>query len=285
MMDQWLSVGSVMAIALIGLVSGLLGGMLGVGGSVVMIPAMTLVFGFNQHLYQAAAMVMNVAVSLPAVLRHRRAGALVPGALRWMLPAALACVLVGVWLSNLPVFAGAEGGLWLGRLLALFLVYVIVLNVMRLVRPGAGEAMAGARVTPVRSGAIGGVMGTIAGLLGIGGGAVAVPMQQVVMRLPLRNAIANSAAIICISAGVGAIYKNATLARHVGVDDGAAGAGGVGWQTSLLLAALLAPTAWAGGRAGASLTHRLPIRQVRLAFVGLMVVAAWRMAALPWPAF
>ncbi|MEX0885452.1 MAG: sulfite exporter TauE/SafE family protein [Phycisphaeraceae bacterium] len=293
---------SLLTVLLIGLLSGVLGGMLGVGGSVVMIPAATLAFGYNQHLYQAAAMIMNVVVSLPAVLRHRKAGALTHAALKWMLPAALVTVILGVWLSNRPFFAGIGGGLWLGRILALFLVYVIALNVLRLVGSADLEPEPDARVTGPRSVGIGTIMGTIAGLLGIGGGAVAVPLQQVLMRLPLRACIANSAAIICISAGLGAIYKNATLARHAplptdapdlarwqsalvdlvpGLADASFAATPIAWQWSLLLAALLAPTAWLGGRLGASLTHRLPIRQVRIAFIILMIVAAWRMAAIP----
>ena len=62
-------------IGLIGLVAGVLGGMLGVGGSVIIIPGMTIVLGYDQHLYQAAAMVANVAVSIPATMRHYKAGA------------------------------------------------------------------------------------------------------------------------------------------------------------------------------------------------------------------
>jgi uncharacterized membrane protein YfcA len=115
-------------------------------------------------------------------------------------------------------------------------------------------------------------MGTIAGLLGIGGGAVAVPLQQTVLRLPLRNAIANASAVIACSAAVGATVKLATLEQH------GTAARPLDWSDGLILAACLAPTAFWGGRMGAGLTHVLPVRWVRLAFVGLMIVAAVRMA-------
>ena len=59
---------------IIGLFAGLLGGMLGVGGSIVILPALTEVLGPNQHTYQAAAMVVNFFVVMPAVWQHRRAG-------------------------------------------------------------------------------------------------------------------------------------------------------------------------------------------------------------------
>jgi len=261
-------------IALTGLFAGLLGGMLGVGGSVIMIPAMVVLFGqgtrdpgFNQHLYQASAMLVNVCVVLPALLRHARAGAVMPNALKLILPGAMVFILIGVWLSNLPIFAGAQGALWLGRLLAIFLVYVIIVNVRRLIA-GRSEAMGVSQVTVGRSTAVGASMGTVAGLMGIGGGAIAVPMQQMLLKLPLRHCIANSTAIICITAGFGAVAKNATLPAESSVVD------------SLALAGLLAPTAIVGGYVGGSLTHRLPLTAVRVAFIMLLVVAAWKMAGL-----
>ncbi len=276
---------ALISLVLLGVIAGILGGMLGVGGSVVMIPGLAILFSFdrtpepNQHLFQAAAMIVNVVVSVPATLRHRKAGALVADALVWMLPAALVFVVVGVWVSNLPIFEGADGGRWLGRLLAVFLVYVIVMNIQKLRDSTAPASVDGRRVTPVRGSAVGAVMGTIAGLLGVGGGAIAVPLQQLLLKLPLRSCIGNSSAIICISATIGAIYKNATLTQHVN------GSSPVDWRMSLLIAAMLAPTAWAGARLGASLTHSLPLRQVRLAFIALMAVAAWKMAALPFGPF
>ncbi|MBB6429271.1 sulfite exporter TauE/SafE family protein [Algisphaera agarilytica] len=271
-------------VALLGLGAGTLGGMLGVGGSVVMIPGLVFILGratgTEQHLYQASAMIANVAVSVPAALRHRRAGAMDRRVLRWMLPAALVCIVIGVTLSNLPVFHGQEGGIWLGRVLALFLLYVIYVNVRKLMTPKASatpqdESATDEHVTPGRSTLVGTIMGTTAGLMGVGGGGLAVPLQQTLMKLPLRTCIANSSAVICFSATLGAICKNATLAEHA-----TAGNTSLSWQTGLTLGLLLAPTAWLGGRLGATLTHRLPLRTIRIAFIALMVVACWKMAAI-----
>jgi len=270
------------SILLLGMLAGTLGGMLGVGGSIVMIPGLAILFSLgrtpepNQHLFQASAMIVNVVVSVPAALRHRKADALVPEALLWMLPAALASVLLGVWISNLPVFSGVDGGRWLGKLMAAFMVYVIVMNILKLRTRKDSATSSRPRVTPFRATSVGLTMGTVAGLLGIGGGSVAVALQQALLKLPLRQCIANSSAVICISAAVGAIYKNATLAQH------ATEASPIDWRASLLIALLLTPTAWVGSRIGSGLTHSLPIRQVRIAFICLMVVAAWKMSGLPF---
>lgn len=289
------------ALIVLGLIAGTLGGLLGVGGSVVIIPGLALVFGSgsNQHLYQAAAMTVNVAVALPAARRHHQAQAVVPAVLKWMLPAAIGFIVLGVLLSNLPIFKDEDGGQWLGRLLALFLIYVIYLNLKKLTgrvrfsgpgeqpRPDPSqidthnstpplntnpepETLESAMVTPPRAMSVGGIMGLTAGLMGVGGGALAVPLQQTLLKLPLRNCIANSSAVMVFSAAIGATLKVATLPGH-----------GFPVTAALGIAAVLGPTAILGARIGAGLTHTLPIRGVRVAFVLLMIVAMLKMAAIP----
>ena len=103
---------------------------------------------------------------------------------------------------------------------------------------------------------------------------MAVPLQQLVMRLPLRSCIANSSALICVSSAVGAVYKCGSLPVHEH-----------SWTEGVGMGLLLVPTAWIGGMVGASLPHRLPLRQVRIAFIGLMILGAWKMAAIPFPGF
>ena len=278
-------------IALIGLAAGTLGGLLGVGGSTIMIPTLTICLGPNQHLYQAAAMLANVAVAIPAALRHRKAGAVAPDALVYMLPAAVVCVILGVAASNLAVFRGPEAGERLGYILAAFMVYVIYANAKKLRRelrdakmakcndmpapPAEDPTKTRKAKSPARGLTVGTSMGFIAGLLGIGGGALAVPLQQVLLKLPLRNCIANSSVVICVSAAIGATYKIATLSQHATPEHP------LTWAAGVTLGCFLAPTAWLGGRLGASLTHRLPVRQVRIVFILLMAVAAWKMAGLP----
>lgn len=296
----------ILLVAGLGMCAGMLGGLLGVGGSVIMIPGLTLLFGRDQHLYQAVAMVANVAVAIPAARRHYQSGTARPDVLRFMMPSAIVCVLLGVWISNRPIFAGNDGGQLLARVFAVFLVYVIAINIRKLwqsrsdkapqpdapgtpdapntadnasdtrdaTEGGGGDKASAERITAARSSTVGVIMGTMAGLLGIGGGAQAVPLQQVLLKLPLRSCIANSSMVICFSAAIGGAYKVASLGPS-GADQSMPS-----WQHALIAAAVLAPTAFLGGRLGASLTHRLPLGQVRLIFVLLMAVAAWRMAGI-----
>ena len=47
-------------IALIGVVAGLLGGMLGLGGAIIIIPAMVMLLGYSQQMAQGTALMMMV---------------------------------------------------------------------------------------------------------------------------------------------------------------------------------------------------------------------------------
>ena len=262
-----LSLFDIVILVIVGAAAGSFGGLLGVGGSVIMIPAMALLLGarvwFDQHVAQAAAMCVNVAVAIPAALRHSKAGALRTDLMKWMLPAALVSIVAGVLLSNtLPAQT-------LARVFALFLVYVVVDGLIKFVRNRPDPAESRSTVTPVRGSAVGVAMGGFAGLLGIGGGAIAVPTALVVCRLPLRQAIAASAATMAMTAGVGAVLKLATL-HEVERD----------WMHALIVALVLAPSALLAGRFGAGLTHALPLRLIRAIFILVMALAALEMAGV-----
>ena len=257
----------VVRLLILGLTAGAVGGMVGVGGSVVMIPVLTLVMHRDQHLAQAAAMIVNVFVAVPALFRHHRAGAVRWDVMRRMLPLALVAIVVGVWSSNR--FDGDA----LKKMFGAFLIYVIAFNIWKLIDDARNGEDGRARVGWAPVGAVGGIMGYLAGLLGIGGGAIAVPLLQRVCRLPLRQAIASSSAVMCLTAVFGAVYKNATLSNVAAPE-------ALTVTESLLLAACLAPTAVVGALVGAGLTHRLPLKWVRLAFILLMIWASAHMLGL-----
>ena len=267
------------ALVLIGLFAGLVGGMLGIGGSIVMIPAMTEVLGPNQHLYQAAAMIVNFFVVVPAVYQHRRARAIDLATVGRIMPLALVAVLAGVGISELPIFAG-DGEAYLRGLFGLFLLAVALSDLYRLFRNRTLNARATNAATPAadvpdRAGAVTGWLpaaavaiptGLVAGLLGVGGGILAVPLQRRLLRVPIRSAIANSATIIIATSFVGAISKNyAYMSDHDYT------------IRSLVLAAILIPTAIIGSLYGSKLTHRLSLRIVKTAFFILLLVAALRL--------
>jgi uncharacterized membrane protein YfcA len=243
-----------------------------VGGSVIIIPGLIIYMGFTkagytgskQHLLQATAMICNVFISAPAVLAHRRAGAIMKPVISRLIPAALVGIFVGVALSNHSVFAQDQGR-YLAMVLAGFMGYVALYNIWRLFSKTNLTAQhdEARKITGWKIICVGVPMGLAAGLLGIGGGALCVPAQQIILRIPLRRAIANSATTIVFTAIFGAIYKNITLAEHQ-----------IAVQDSLRLAVTLIPTAMLGGFLGGRLTHKMPRQTLRVVFIIFMAVTA-----------
>ena len=75
-------------------------------------------------------------------------------------------------------------------------------------------------------------------------------------------------------AGIGAARKNLSLGALTAADGTLLG---LSADQSLLIAACLAPTALVGGLFGAHLTHALPLKWIRLAFILLMAWASANM--------
>ena len=252
----------------IGLVMGLFGGLLGIGGSIVMIPALVFAFGQKQHLYQASAMICNFFVCASAVVVHRKADVLVIDVVKWLIPAGLVGIVSGVWLSNIDFFAGANSRN-LTRLFGFFIIYVAIYNIVKFRDKHGGQD--GLDISKVNKSTpltlfCGLLTGFTAGFLGLGGGTVCTPMQQLCLKMPLKRAISNSAALIASMALIGAFYKNITLNKH-----------GIAATESLRIAIVVIPTAIVGAWIGSHLMHKLPKHLVRIIFIALLIIAAARM--------
>jgi len=257
-----------LTLVLIGIVMGLFGGLLGIGGSVVMIPAMVIFFGPNQHLYQASAMICNFFVAASAVIVHRKEKVLVNEVIKWLAPAGLVGIIAGVALSNISFFSG-ENTKNLTRVFGLFLVYVIIYNLLKFNGHDGGSDgldLSGIKRSPALALLTGLITGVSAGLLGMGGGAICTPAQQLFLKMPLKRAIGNSAALISVTAIVGAFYKNITLGEH-----------NIAVLESIKIAAIIIPTASIASFAGGRLMHILDKRIVRIAYIGLLVAASYKM--------
>jgi uncharacterized membrane protein YfcA len=252
----------------IGVTAGVLGGLSGIGGSLVMLPALAILLhdpepDSAQHLYMAAAMCVNVLVAVPATIRHHRARVVRVDLVRYLLPAMLLAIVAGVLLSN------QVRGTHLRHVLAAFIAAYCVKN-LALLALGRREAFAGReRAGPARLVPIGAFNGVVAGLLGIGGGVLMVPMLQVFCRVPVRQAIATSSAVMVFTAAVGATVKVSTLDRHERLVVDALG-----------LAVAMGPAAVVGSFIGASLVHALPVRVVRGAVSVALLAASAKMAGL-----
>ncbi|MDG2423851.1 MAG: sulfite exporter TauE/SafE family protein [Phycisphaerales bacterium] len=253
----------------IGIIAGLAGGLLGIGGAVVNIPAISLLIGRDIHLAQAAAMNVTFFVALPAAIRHYKEGQLNARLLKLVVPAALLAIIGGVFLS------GAISDLWMQRIFGAFLIYVIIVNIIKLLPGRVDYGVGEARITRGRGILLGSIGGGGAGLLGIGGGLLNVPLSQKICRIPLPVAIATSSAIMCFTSIIGAITKDATLPMVPIMIDGTETS--VPWYEPFKYSIWLIPTCVFGSWFGAKLTHSLPLKAVRIIFLVVVAAAALKM--------
>lgn len=253
----------------IGLIGGLFGGMLGIGGSVVMIPLLDLTQGPNLQLYQASAMVANVCSAASGSLRHRGRGTIRADLTSVMLPlagvGAIAGVLAGNEIQPTPLRA-IFGGF-------LFLTAILEFNgALRRNAQDENQQAGALQGTRLQCGAVALCGGVVSGLLGVGGGVLMVPMMRGLVGMPLRQSIATASVVMLASTSVGAVAKNATITSlqdSHGIP--------LTLAQSMSLAIPLAAAALLGAGIGASISYRLPLRGLKLVFATFIGFAGVRM--------
>ena len=271
----------VVILLVIGSGAGVLGGLLGIGGGLVMVPAMVLLFGDaadsrygenSFHLFKLAALATAVVLSIPAVRQHARARAIVRPMIWGIIPLGLVGVVIGVGLARL--FADEYTEI-LRRTFGVFMLLAVVANIWRRRRGAGGAESCDHCPMPNRRLRIGTIVGLpsgiVAGLLGVGGGVWAVPAQNYALGVRLPNAIANSACMIIGLAAGATVVQSLAVAS---LDDPLVPVGQAFW-----LALWLAPGAIVGGSIGGRLTHILPVDLIRNVFYVLLAVTGLRLAA------
>lgn len=257
----------------IGLCAGLVGGLTGLGGSVIMLPGLVLLLGFKdashaeQHTYQAAAMAVNFLVAVPAVWRHTKAGTVRKQLLFRLLPPAVVCIVIGVLVSD-----RIAGDSLVKILAAVIALMVLVGELGRIFNKDQKQTLSDdlriRKSTPAIVGT-GVATGFLAGLLGIGGGVITVVSLQSVAKIRIRQAIAASTAAMCLMAPVGSTLKMINLSQH-----------GEKAIDAIELAGLLGPAAVVGSLMGSSLVHKLPVNYVRPIVSIVLLIAAAKLGGL-----
>lgn len=255
-----LTPGRIVGYMALGLVSGIVGGMLGLGGGVVHLSGMTLLFGFPFGFARGATLINNVFINAAAAIRYGRRGFMLWSAVAVLLPAALIGVTAGSLLQE-----GFDEDL----MRKIFAVFIIVVGcgiaVDTLDFYGKGERSQQHDESPARFALTGGLAGFLSGVLGISGGIVAVPGQTMLSGVPLRRAIANSTVVTSVSSGLGSL-----MLLLFG------GGSAFGSTEMTTIALLFIPGNLLGGHFGALWMERLPLVAVRGFFVTALLAIALR---------
>ncbi|GGP78249.1 sulfite exporter TauE/SafE family protein [Streptomyces sindenensis] len=238
---------STLVLALIaGAVVGLALGALGGGGSVLAVPALIYLLGFSPASASTAALIIVTATSATALYAHAR-----DGDVAWRTGALFALAGIG------PAFlAGAAAGHLPAAVLTGAFAVVASLAALRMLRPAATGTPE--RVRPVRAAGAGAGLGAVTGLLGVGGGFLAVPALVGVLGLRMKQAVGTSLLVITVN-------SLAALTSRTGTG------GELRWEVIAPFAGAAILGAWDGKRLASRITGRT-LQRV-FAFVLLAVAA------------
>src|SRR3989344_560148 len=181
----------IVELGVLGLATGFLAGLLGIGGGMLLVPFLTYILG-AQKVAPDLAVKMAIATSMATIMftsissvraHHQR------GAVRWDIVKRLAPgIVLGGFIASLGVFA-----LLKGSFLAIFFALFVSFSATQMF---LDKKPAPTRQMPGGAGqvAAGGVIGFLSGLVGAGGGFVSVPFMTW-CNVPIHNAVATSASL------------------------------------------------------------------------------------------
>ena len=256
----------IVELAVLGLGTGFLAGLLGIGGGMVMVPFITVILsgrGVDPDLAVKMAIATSMATiiftSVSSVRAHQRRGAV-----RWDLVKRLAPgIVLGSALASLGVFALLKGS-WLALVFAGFVSFSATQMFL-------DKKPAPARQVPSTSGLLGagGVIGFLSGLVGAGGGFVSVPFMTW-CNVAIHNAVATSAALgfpIALANALGYVISGYSLQQLPPFSLGYV------WLPALgVIASCSVLTAPLGVKAA----HSLPVKTLKRVFaIVLYVLAAY----------
>lgn len=254
-------------LALTGLVAGVLAGLLGVGGGIVIVPALYYVFdnlgiepGLRMHLAVGTSLATIIPTSLRSARAHHQRGAVDVGLLR-------------AW--GIPMLVGATAGAWVATLVSAATLTLVFATVAFVVALHMGFSRRQWRLAAaVPRGAIAwplaGSIGAVSAVMGIGGGSLSVPVLSL-CGVPMHRAVGTAAAfgiVISIPAVLAFL-----VAGHGAVSLPPFSVGYV----NLLGLALIVPMTLLAAPLGARLAHAASQPALRRAFATFLALTALRM--------
>lgn len=254
----------IFSLCLLGLATGFLAGLLGIGGGMIMVPFITAILSsrgvdadLSIKMAIATSMGTIIFTSISSVRAHQKRGAI-----RWDLVKSLAPgIVLGAAIASVGVFSILKGSA-----LALFFALFVSFSATQMF---LDKKPAPSRAVPGPAGLIGAgsVIGFLSGLLGAGGGFISVPFMTW-CNVAIHNAVATSAALgfpIALANAVGYVVGGS------GLTDLPPYSIGYIWMPALLVIAscsvLTAPL-------GAAAAHKLPVKKLKRLFASILYLLA-----------
>lgn len=251
-------------LAVLGLSTGFLAGLLGIGGGMLMVPFITIILSARSvgpdlavKMAIATSMATIIFTSISSVRAHHKRGAV-----RWELVKGLAPgIILGGFIASLGVFA-----LLKGSSLAMFFAVFVSFSATQMF---LDKKPAPTRQVPGTAGLIGagGVIGFLSGLVGAGGGFISVPFMTW-CNVAIHNAVATSAALglpIALANVIGYVVAGQSVQNLPPYSFGYI------WLPAL---AVIATCSVLTAPLGAKAAHMLPVKQLKRVFASILYLLA-----------
>jgi len=256
-----------LALLVAGAAGGFIAGLLGVGGGIVIVPALFFLLtaldvseAIRMHVAVGSSLSTIVVTSLISARSHNKRGTVDFDLLKEWGPGVVVGVFAG---SAVAAFIDGETLTGIFAVIAFIMAFYMAF--------GRSEWRIAER--PPR-GLVGytmsSVIGAISALMGIGGGTLSVPLLSL-FNFPIHRAVGTAAAIGCLIGIPGTLgfmiagWGEPDLPRF-----------SIGY-VNLLALALVMPTSMIFAPLGARAAHALPVRGLRLAFAFFLAATALRM--------
>lgn len=235
------------------LVTGLSLGLLGSGGSIIIIPVLLYLCGLGEKEAIGSALLIVGCISSIGSIPYIQKKHVYWDALLWFGLPGMAGTYVGAWLS-----------IWMSGLfqLSLFAIVMIIASVFMLRKPAKSQEETNVLQSkrPWYQLILGGFsVGIITGTVGVGGGFLIVPALLFLARFEMQNAVATSMIIITCNAFIG-FYKYTDILHQQGLH--------FNW-TLIIIVILLGIV---GSLVGSKLAMKIPQQKLRKIF-GIFLIA------------
>lgn len=255
------------ALVFTGAAAGILAGLLGVGGGIVIVPVLFLLFPLIgvqdtvlMHLAVGTSLATIIPTSIISARSHHRRGGVDFELLKSWAPLIFIGVLAGSYIGSV-----VEGK----TLVLIFAIVAIFVSVNMAFR---SEGMTLAKELPtgmIRHG-LALLVGSFSVVMGIGGGTLSVPILTA-FNYPIRRAVGTASAIGLIIAIPGAASFILS-----GLGNPNLPAGSLGYA-NLIGFALIVPATMLMAPVGARIAHSINPATLRLAFAGFLLMTSLRM--------
>ena len=255
--------------AMAGIAGGIMAGLLGVGGGIVIVPALYLALSLGEG---DPALTMQVAVgtslativftSLSSAWGHYRKGGLDPTLLRRWAPSIVVGVVIGALLGGF-----VSGYILLGVFATIAMLVAAEMILRRVKETPEPRNFSNATWTGT-----GVAAGAVSAMMGIGGGTVCVPLLGY-LGYDIRRAVGTSAAIGFLIGVPGAIIYMATGFVQEGLPPFSFG------YVNFLAALVIIPLSTSFAQVGVRLAHAIPRHVLRATFGIFLFLTSLRMFA------